>query len=48
MCSSPVEQYEDEAATEEDEEAAAAGDSAIVYEDGELSPGFDASFASSL
>lgn len=46
VCSSPVDDYVDPDAT--DEEGEAAGDSAIVYEDGELSPGFDASFASSL
>jgi len=49
VCSSPVEDYQGEdSATDEDEEAAIAGNSAILYEDGELSPGFDASFASSL
>lgn len=46
VCSSPVDDYVDPDATDDEEESA--GDSAIVYEDGELSPGFDASFASSL
>lgn len=48
VCSSPVEQYEELEATDEDEAEQEVGDSAIVYEDGELSPGFDASFASSM
>lgn len=47
VCSSPVEVYVEEGATDEEDEEAA-GDSAVVYEDGELSPGFDASFASSM